>query len=337
MRSFRNILLSVAAILAFVIALNKVSCYLYEPASENLALSKADLKETKGTVETLLVGTSLVDKGFDPQIVSKELDTVCFNLGTAAQPMGGSYYLIKDAVSRNPIERIFLGVSVKSLVSDTGFENTSVKLRIFEQIFTPWVKLQYILAMAKPNEMERFLFYPADVDDIFDTEIVKRNIEYKQSEDFKNRVSHEKAKYTYYGMGFQTCDDVYKPPKKKRMDKTIYWDRDNILETNVDYLNKIIKFCKKKDVELNFVVFPHTPDTAAKQGDLADMDAYLKEMCEENGIGLYDYNYTVRDDIYDLLPNDCFQDGKHLNKKGSAIFTELVSKDYIASKNAGNQ
>lgn len=337
MRSFRKILLSVAAVLAFVFVLNKAADFLYEPAKENLLLTRADLKETKGTVETLLVGTSLVDKGLDPLVIGEKLDTVCFNLGTAAQPLSSSYYIIKDEVKRNPIERVFLGVSVKSLVSDSGYDNTAVKLRIFKQIMTPSVKLQYLLNMVEPNELEQFLFYPASVKDIFDTEVIQRNLEYKKSDDFKNRISHKKAKYTYYGMGFQSSDDVYKKPKKKRMDKSIYWDRENILDTNLDYLMKIIDFCKEKEIELNFVIFPHTPDTAALQGDLSDMDAYLEELCRENGVGLFNYNYTVKEDIYDLLPYDCFQDAKHLNRKGAAIFAELLSEDYIAAKEAGNQ
>lgn len=329
MRSFRNIVLSVAAVLVFVLVLNKVSCYLYQSARDNIILMKADLEESRGTVETLLLGTSLMDQGGDAPAISQELDTLCYNLASAAQPLTGSYYLLKDQVKHNPIKRVFLGMSVKSLVSGSDARNTSAKRRVYELMLSPVSKLSYLYAVAEPGEYEQFLLYPARVENLWQISSIKRNIAYKRSEDFRNRVSHRRAAYTYYGMGFQSSEEVYVPAQPEERDSSIYWDRDNLVDENVEYFLKISEFCREKGIELNVVVFPHTEETAMLQGDLADMDAYMEEVCRENGMGLYNYNYTSCEGIYDLLSDECFQDAKHLNRFGAEKFAELLCADYL--------
>lgn len=329
MHSFSNIFVTAAVILALTTGSNQISCYMYESARDNIVLIKEDLKETEGTVETLLLGTSLMDQGGDSPAIGDMLDTVCFNLASSAQPLCGSYFLLKDEINRNPIERVFLGMSVKSLVSDSDSKNTSSKLRVYDQIFSPVIKAEFLMEIAEPEEFEQFLFYTARVDNVLSVSAIKANIEYKRSEDFKNRVSHEKAKYTYYGMGFQSSEAEYDPAtQKKKKDNTIFWDREKIVASNVEYLMQVIELCREEEIELNLVVFPHTCDTSLIQGDLADMDVYMAELCSRENVALFNYNYTAYEGIYDILTDDCFQDAKHLNRKGASKFAELLCEDY---------
>lgn len=329
MRSFKKILLRFMVIVLFVALIDRVGHYLYESVGDNTYFTIDELKEVDGSIETLLLGTSLMQRGMNPEIISTELDTTCFNLASSAQPIAGSYYLLKDQISRNPIERVFMGVSVKSFVSDEDSKSTTSKLRAFDLIQSPLIKLQFLTEIAEPGEYERFLFFPARVEKVVGLSAVIRNVKYRQTEDYRNRISYPGAPFEYYGMGFQSNLEEYDGAEAgKVIPETSVWSREKILDENITYLKKMGEICRENGVELNIVVFPHVEDYAEKQGNLADMDEYVQDFCAGIGANLYDYNYTARPDLYQILPNEVFMDRKHLNTSGAAKMAEMLCRDY---------
>lgn len=328
MRNFRKIVCRLCVVVLVLAVFSKGGRYLYESVRDTTVYTREELKETKGTVETLLLGTSLVHWGMDPAVVSRELDTVCFNLATDVQPISGSYYLLKDQIASNPIKRVFLGTGVSSVVSDT---NTRVgrRLTILERMLSPAVKVEYMLKEGNFSDLDQILIYPTRVENVLDLETIKRNISYKQSEEFKNKISPKNARWQYRGMGFQSNDQVYQGDfQEEEAGRSGLWDREKVLEENVEYLRKMAELCRENDVEFNLVILPHAWEFAQLQGDLSDMDAYFEEFCAEEGIGLFDYNYTAREDIYDILPTEYFWDKKHLNQTGAAAIAGLLCDDY---------
>lgn len=329
MRSFKKILLRVCVILIFIVFLDRVGYYLYESVGDNTYYTIDEVKEMDGQIETLLVGTSLMQRGMNPWIISDRLETTCFNLASSAQPVAGSYYLVKDQIARNPIKRVFMGVSVKTFVSDEDSKSTTSKLRAFDLLCSPLLKLQFMTEIAETGEYERFLFFPARVEKIVDLSVIIRNVKYRQTDNYQNRIAYPKAPFEYYGRGFQSNIDAYDGSEAgKSIPETSVWGRDKILEENISYLEKIGEICRENDVELNLVVFPHVEDYAKKQGNLEDMDAYLEEFCDRIGADLYNYNYTACRDIYETLPDGCFMDRKHLNTAGANQLAELLCQDY---------
>ncbi|MDO4275487.1 MAG: hypothetical protein Q4D16_17605 [Eubacteriales bacterium] len=328
MRSFRKIVISLVILLAFVFGLNSVSRYMYESVRNNIVFAREELEENKGTIDTLLLGTSLVHWGLDPEVIDEELGVKSFNLATSAQPLSGSYYLLKDQVKSNPIKTVFLGVSVPGMVNDYD-KDTPVKLGVFDRISSPAVKAEYMAAVAEFKEYEQFLFFPTRVVNVLDTKAVKRNVAYKKSEEFKEKISPDYAPYIYYGMGFESKEEVYDGSfNDEKLGNDAIWNRDRIVDVNVEYIKKTAQFCNDNGIELNLVIFPHSYEFARLQGDLSDMDKYMEELSAEIGAELYNYNFTVRQDIYDIMTNDCYQDKKHFNKKGAGRFAELLCSDY---------
>ncbi len=328
MRSFRKIVCRIAVLLAFVLIVNKVSRYMYESRTNPLIFVREELKETKGTVDTILLGTSLVAWGLDPAVISEELDAVCFNMGTESQPISGAYFLLKDQIKNNPIKRVFLGVGVTGMVQDN---NTLVgrRLAILDRMFSPLVKTEYMLTDGTFRDFEQFFLYPTRVENRLNFQFVERNITYKQSEDFQNKVPPSYARWKYAGMGFKYNEQVYDGSfDAEKLRKNGIWDRDNIEERSVEYITKMAELCKKNDIDFNIVIFPHAYEYAKLQGDLSDMDAYFEEFCQELDVGLFDYNYTAYEGIYDILPDEYYWDRKHLNKDGAAAIARLLCSDY---------
>lgn len=328
MRSFRKIICRVIVLLVFGVVVSIGGRYIYESPRIPIVYVRKELKETKGTVDTLLLGTSLVHWGLDPSVISEELDAVCFNLATDIQPLSSSYYLLKDQIKNNPIKRVFIGTGVAGMQSDT---NTAVgrRLTILDRILSPSVKLEYMFKEGEFKDFEQFLIYPTRVENVLDLEEIKRNVSYKQTEEFQNNISPSYAYWQYFGMGFQGHERVYDGKfSAEKLSEGSIWNRENIFEGSVNAIRNMAELCKENDVELNIVIFPHVYEYAKMQGDLSDMDAWFTEFCEELGIGLYDYNYTAYEGIYEILPDEYYYDKKHLNAKGAAAIAHLLCSDY---------
>lgn len=328
-REIFRLVVGAAAVLFLLYAINATGKFFYESVKDNILLTCAELEDAEGTIETVLLGTSLMHVGMDGQTLSEELDSTCFNLATSSQPVSGSYYLLEDVIKDNPVERVFFGIGVNTFVSSSENRDTYAKVRAMKMIQSYSGKLRFLMTSAEPKEWESLIFCTARTDDLLDLETIKQNVDYKLSDDFKNRIQHENARYDYYGMGSESNDEVFAGKLKgKKIAANNVWNRDKIVEENVEYIRKMAALCEEKGIEFCIVVFPHAECFAEKQGDLADMDLFLEELCEEIGARLYDYNMTARSDIYDTLQVEMFMDKKHLNHAGAVQFAKLLAKDY---------
>lgn len=129
-------------------------------------------------------------------------------------------------------------------------------------------------------------------------------------------------------MGTEGKEKVFSGKYNKKIPLENVWDRERLVESSLSYIRKMAELCRKNGVEFNIVIFPHAECLIPQQGALADMDAFLEEFAEENGIGLYNYNVTMRPDIYELLPDTSYADVKHVNHTGALTMTHLLAEDY---------
>lgn len=327
MRNFRKILLRVMLLGAFLMVFNKAVRFVYEEPNQNVIYTRSDLKKSNGEVETLILGTSLMHWGVNGQVLGEVLDSPTFNLATSSQPMDGTYYLLKDQIKHNPLKRVFLGVHVTVMQNDTN-SNINLRRGIFDRIQSPLGKLEYMFKTAEPKEYESYLFYSTRVDNVMTWEVAKSNVKYKLSDDYRNNKSPENSRYTYQTMGDENTEKIYDGSfSVEKLRKSTVWNRKRLLEINTTHLQKIADICKKNGVELNLVIPPMTWEYTKHAGDLDDMHNYFQEFCDENDANLYDFTYY--DGIYDIFPNEYFQDKKHLNARGAVKFAELIGETYL--------
>ena len=333
MRNFRKILLRVVLLGAFLMVFNKAVRFVYEEPDENVIYTKNDFKESRGKVETLILGTSLMHWGVNGQVLGETLGSTTFNLATSAQPMDGTYYLLKDQIKHNPLKRVFLGVHATVMQNDTN-SNINLRRGIFDRIQSPLGKLEYMFKTAELNEYESYLFYSTRVDNVMTWDLAKRNVKYKLSDAYRENHSPERTRYTYQGMGDENTQKVYDGSfSVEKLRKSNIWNRKRLLEINTIHLQMIADICKKNGIELNLVIPPLTWEYVKHAGDMNDMHDYFQEFCDENDANLYDF--TNYEGIYEIFPNEYYQDKKHLNAKGAVKFAELLGKCYL--EDHGNQ
>lgn len=327
MRNFRKILLRVILLGAFLFAFNKVVRFMYEAPNQNVIYTRNDLKESKGEVETLILGTSLMHWGVNGETLGEVLDSTTFNLATSAQPMDGAYYLLKDQIKHNPLKRVFLGVHTAVMQTDTN-SNINLRRGIFDRIQSPLGKIEYMFKTAEFSEYESYLFYSTRIDNVMTLEKTKKNVKYKLSDDYRNNMSPQRTRYTYQGMGDENTQKVYDGSfSAKKLRKDTVWNRKRLKENSTTHLQMIADLCNENGVELNIVIPPLTWEYTKLMGDLDDMHDYFQEYCTKNGANLYDF--TNYEGIYELLPNECYQDKKHLNAEGAVKFSRLLGECYL--------
>lgn len=329
MRSFKKILPRILLVIVFLCVLNSGMRFLYESVRNTMVYTRQDLKDTKGETETLVLGTSLAHWGINSNVLGEVIDSPSFNLATSAQPLSGSYFLLKDQANVNPIKRVFLGIHVPSLINDTNEEGIEIREGIFDRMLSPLVKAEYLLDSAEPYEFERYLFYPARVANVFNPKVAKRNVAYKLTDDFKNNIGPEgQMEYVYQGNGNENTENEYDGSfNDEKLGEDATWKRSKVLDINEEYMQKIADFCKKENIELNLVVTPMTWEFTKLMGDMDDFHNYLQEFCDENGAGLYDFHEY--EDVFEIFTNEDYQDKKHFNSKGAEKFARLLGEWYL--------
>lgn len=317
----------IAIIVIFVIVLNQAVRFLYEPPNRNGIYTVNEIKQTEGQVETLILGSSLAHWGVDGNMLGEKLNTLTLNLATSAQPLSGSYYFLKEQSKINPITRVFLGVHVTSMQRDNN-KALDVRQWIYDRLVTLTGKLDYLVHTAEPSELEQYLLYATRIDNVLDFDKAEQNVTYKFSEEYENNIPPKSNGFTYYGMGNENTEEEYDGSyDNSKIGTAEYWNRDNILDTSAEYLNKIIKLCQERNIELNIFLTPLTYDYGSAIGDLEDLNLYFTDLCKNCGANFYD---PAQDgNMYEIYPDEYFQDQKHLNRKGAEKFTTMLSDWYL--------
>ena len=318
LRILGKIVLRIVMILCFVILLEEAVRFVYLPSAKYSIFANREYKAAQGTVDTLFCGTSHVYYAFDPELFDNRMGTTSFNMGTGAQLMSGTYFLIKEGVDINPIKNVYLGISFSSLLRS---ENDSARLGTFDRLTTLRGKLRYIASEDNNNRRMNELFYSTRVKNYFKIRSIKKNVSRKLKPDYKTTTPVAKENIYMY-RGYQSSDAVFSGVRKTKTNKEYnVWDEANVSEESLIYLKKIIKLCKDKNINLTLVILPSTDAFLQEAGDYEGMHDYYQALTDEYNIPLYDFiNY---EDRLEDFPNEYFKDNNHLNLTGSRIFGNM--------------
>lgn len=317
MRSFRKVVLRILAVVVVVAAFEGAVRFCYEGWKTLTVVSKKERDELKGTLDTLFCGTSVTYRGFNPEIYDEKMGTSSFNLGTASQPVKGTYYLIRETVEENPVKEIYLGVTIPTLKA----ERYDIRyVSAFENLRTWKWKIRYLLSTKSEPILTTALFYSTRVTEYLHPGKVLENV--------KSKLKNKKPK-AFGKRGFRGTSAVYKGNKglEKNSDGN-YWDggrgASQIEPETLEYIRKIAEFCKEKDIKFTMVILPWTQDYIDGAGDMDDMDRVCRELADELEIDFY--NFILYKERMTEFGNDKFKDVQHFNKSGGNTFTELLTE-----------
>lgn len=317
MRNFRKIAVRVMAVLLTACLFEGAVRFCFEDWNEFTRVSKLERGELKGTLDTVYIGTSLTYHAIRPDIMDEALGTNSFNLATAAQPLMGTYYLIREAADENPLKKVYLGIimgSVKQERLDIRYVSAYENLRTWK-----W-KLRYLLSLRRENVINTSLLYSTRVETYTQFQMIKRNILNK----FSGKTSSR------YGMrGYRHGNGSYDGAHAgKKNDRINFWNAkkglDQTQEESMEYLEKIAQFCRDEGIELTLLVLPVTQDYIDGAGDMDAWDGFCREFAEKWDAQFY--NFMLYKDRVSEFTNDKFNDEKHLNDAGGELFSHLLAQ-----------
>lgn len=313
MPSIRKAIGGIVLVTLIIVGVQAVTRFCYEDWSSPTIWSKKEREELKGTLDTLYCGSSLAYCAYNTEILDEAMGTNSFNLGTASQPYLGTYYLIKETVDENPVQRIYLTVAMPL------FQNEDVQahhyVSPFENMCSWKWKLAYLSEVNDQDVWMASMLYSTQVKDYLDYESVKDNLQ--------NKLEIKTAPKSYAGRGYRTFTATYKGRDRENNLKMNTWvDESKVLDEGRYYFEKIIEFCQEEEIELILVAPPFTQDFINGAGDMDGFHQYIAGIAEKWGVAYYDFSlYKERQTVF---TNELFRDVNHLNKNGATAFCNLL-------------
>ena len=258
--------------------------------------------EKAADVDMLFIGSSQVNRGFDVRIFEKN-GLEAFNLGTSAQTLFNSYYLLKEYLPTLKPEYVVLDL-YWGVAKNNGIEPA---IDILSNSDLDKSTLQMVL------DLENGTVYSS----LFAAFITRlqtplHEIRQQKFNDFR-----------YVSGGFTESLSTQNELDKEELAK-IEYQKATIHDLQLVYLQKIITLCKSHNKKLIFVMTPVTKEYKRKVVNYSSYTSTIARIARENNIPYFDYN--ERQEL-SLISSTDFSDMNHLSQSGAEKFDKLFISD----------
>jgi len=265
-------------------------------------------EEPENSFDVMLIGSSSMFCNVNPLVIFRENGVSSYILGTSAQQLHATYFLLREALKTQKPKVVV--VDVRSIVYQNNY-NEAYNHLVFDYVPFSLNKIQGIensLEIAANDSIVNYLL-----------PLVKYHTRWKEimANDFsqvgKDKTYALKGYYARYDSQKTDYDDYYKIPELMELP-----------ERNRYYLDQIVETCKNENIEL---VFIKTPMAATWRQQYSNM---MTDYLVDKDVPFLDYN-TLLDEIGLDVKQDFFDDGAHLNDKGATKVSLHLGK-YLKQK-----
>lgn len=314
--------------------------FLLVPA-KNSCMVEAVMTEAmseKENIETMFIGSSRTYRGVNSYELSKILNKNIFDIAYEQASYSTSYYLLQELTKKHKPESIFIEVSIANLFRSKSTEDLNAYKTLSGNIKDEFAKV------ASINYNQFYLLDFTNYMENFSNEKFVQNVKLKVMKNYKvGDIVVGGESDGYCGKGF-----VYTNIAAKETDhlalplsygSTIEWNENDVNEIQLDYLMKIIEFCKNHNIKCYIFSPPFPYSVSQEMKDVFEgFDQYIKENFVSKGIKYIDFAKTKKELVN--LSNVLFYDGNHCNKEGAdamlsvyaSVLTDLGNNTF----NSGN-
>ncbi len=282
-------------------------------------------REPRNTIETIFLGTSVVERGITPMVLYEEDGISAYNLASQNQPMMASYYWLEEAyrLHEETLDTVVLDMSI---LKDDFREGSSRYVKAYAGMRFSGVKLRFMRE------------YSNGIGDLVSnlSSVLSFHDRWKELErgDIAKFVTRPEA----YMRGYEpkqhialklvdSYEEIPVPLYEVESDDYLV----DMYEENVTYFDRIVSFCETNDIRLVLIKTPqrgeHTWSDEAHNTCQALADA--------NGLDFIDFNYEPYFDEIDFSFATDAYDGYHLNLYGATKVTSWLGR-YLAEE-CGNR
>lgn len=254
----------------------------------------------KNSVDVLLLGSSHIVSGLNPNLMYEQYGISAYCCGTEAQPMLGSYTWLREALRYQDIQAVVL--DVQELFLEANEVNYRKSLDYMRLSGPKWDALK---TYRQINPDMNFLSYLLP--------LVQYHGRYTELEQVDFTGDRSDA---YRGFLIET--------KKRGMDFTGYTradaaaaDPETIKPEDMASFRALCELCREEGIALVLII---TPDV----GFSAGMHNAAQALADEYGLPFYDLNLT--DEWPDFEYAEHMSDFRHVNTFGAAVFTPVIAE-----------
>lgn len=326
-----RILLTAAAVLSLLCLLVKVCNFLVtDDANSYTRLTMHEFYESEEPIETLFLGTSHCYRAYDPEAYEKLTGESAFNLGSSSQNIDTSYYLLREALRYQKIQKVYLDIYHVFLFFNPD-NRELVEANIISDYMRPSLnKLEFILRRSSSEHYTNSFFpFRRDWQKLGDFEYLKENIKKKQTESYQSFAPVVYEDEQYVGKGFVASKAVLHPENYQWIPRSEKEDLSGDVSFALSYLDKIVDLCRKENIELIFLTAPSYEKYVESIDSYEAVHDFVQKIADERQIPYWDFN-LMTEEMPELGTED-FMDEDHLNGNGAgkvtAYLAELVLKN----------
>jgi hypothetical protein len=243
--------------------------------------------------DILFIGSSRTFRGYDP-LIFKEDSLSTYNLGSSNQTLRNSYILAEDLIRSKNTSTLIVDIYSYSL-SDISFESS----------------MDLVSNIPNPSTAMK---------------IQARELDIRTTNNFLRRLFTLNEKPVLKekdAVAFGFCKKTNKLDSaliKKIAQNDIQSNPVEIIKEELDYIYKISRLCKERDIQLIFTTSPTSVFFTEK--DREKMLDIILPIFESTGDIYLDYSKKLN-----LDSKDYFFDEGHMNYQGVEIFNKTLIKD----------
>lgn len=274
------------------------------------------------SIDLAVIGTSRVNRGFDPELADELLGINTFNMATPSQTFDGSYYYLKELIKNYDPKTVYYNVEFDFMTRNIGQQKCNW---IISDYMKGINRYQYIFDVFEKEEWPIMLSgiyrYRQDIT----KEYCLKNLKAKLNSNYWNystKNEYYKNYQWYVGKGFCKAEKAFP-------DYTFFgfesdyseFERVNINKFNsetINYLIKAIELCKENNVEIILFTMPQSNLFLNHAGNYQEFTDYVRKLSAKYEVSYYDFN-LLKDDQF---ANHEFTNLDHLTLEGAKHFTK---------------
>lgn len=314
------------AVLVLLCIMIKVCNYLVvDDTNSYTRLTLHEFYESEEAIDTIFLGTSHCFRAYEPMLYEELTGERAFNLGSSSQNIDTSYFLLKEALKYQDIQKVYLDIYHIFLFFNPD-NRELVEANIISDYMRPSVnKLNFILQRSSSEHYTNSFFpFRRDWQLLGDFEYLKGNIAKKQLDSYKEYAPVVYDDEQYVEKGFVASYAVLNPEDYDWIPKSEKVDLSDDTSFAMGYLEKIVELCEKENIQLIFLTAPSYKEYLETKDSYEKIHNFVKELAEQYDAVYWDFN-MLSEEMLELTSED-FMDEDHLNESGAKKVTACLSR-----------
>ena len=291
-------------------------------------LTLHEFYESKEEIETIFLGTSHCFRAYDPVLYEELTGESAYNLGSSSQNIDTSYYLLKEALKYQDIQKVYLDLYHVFLFFHPD-NRELVEANIISDYMKPSLnKCCFILSRSDSKHYTNSFFpFRRDWQLLGDFEYIRSNVEKKQQKSYQNYEPVVYDDERYIGKGFVASEAVLNVKEYQWVPKSEPVDLSEDSSFARAYLQKIVNLCEKEKIELIFLSAPSYEEYIEAMDSYERVHQLIQNLADEYGVNYLDFNECT-ENVLDLGSED-FMDVDHLNGNGAKKVTICLAESML--------